>query len=557
MKKVFLSSIAVLSLFANEYYYRDGKAVELKELKSLRNTDVRYFVDTTTEQTLGVTTKILVAFKSGVDLQQIYTKYNLKELQKFDTSILLEVINGDSIAISNALVESGVAIFAHPNFLKDIKTKALPSDEFFAKQWHLADTSTISGGSVNITDAWKITKGKGIKIAVFDDAVDTNHEDLKDAVVGRYNSKDKSEDTLASKSDDAHGTYVAGIAVARENGKGVVGVAPEASLLAMKGATGEGIEDSMTIASFEWAKKNGADVMNNSWGSYGVSDGLKAAIVDLAKNGRNGKGTIIAFGAGNEGCNDTEQCMKDGKPQGTLDKDESSIEEVLSVGATNHLNARASYSNYGKYLDITAPGGDGDEITSEPKVGMVSTDLTGSDGYSKETNNNYVVEDPNQVGTSYASPVVAGVSALILGANSDLTREQVFQIIYETADKSGGYTYTSGKSYELGYGKINAKKAVEKALSMKSGSSESNTTTISTTSESNTTKPTTDSNITSDTSIYKFDTLGAGWHLLGAISNLGDIKSANSLQVVWSYSNETWSQNPTTIEAGKGFWIKK
>jgi len=543
MKKSLFIPFILSSLFADSYIYQNGQRVELVELKDKRSATIRYFKNSQTKREVGVSQNLLISFKDGVDEKAILNQYNLVKIEDLNSFTTLAKANSidEAIEICNALVEADLVNFAHPDFLKKIEKRDNPTDEFFAKQWHLVDTPEVVGANVEVLEAWKYTKGSGVKVAIFDDAVDTEHEDLKAGVVASLNVFDDSSDATAKISDNAHGTFVAGVAVARENGKGIVGVAPEASILAIKGATGDEATDSTTIKAFTWAKEQGVDVMNNSWGSYGVSDAVKSSIVDLATNGRDGKGVIIAFGSGNEGCSDKETCKDaDGEEMGLLKYDEGSISEVLSVGATNHLNQRASYSNYGIYLDITAPGGDGDNIT-ENNSGMVSTDISGEMGWSQEANNNYITNDINQVGTSYASPVVAGVSALILSANPDLTREQVFEILKTTSDKVGNYTYTDGKSNELGYGKINAKNAVLKAIELKGSSTTEPT-------------PTPTSSTTFD---YGFDSLQSGWHLLGAVEDLSNVQSQNSLESVWSFTDGSWSKNPTEIKEGKGFWIKK
>lgn len=101
---------------------------------------------------------------------------------------------------------------------------------------------------------------------------------------------------------------------------------------------------------------------------------MKTAIVDAANNGRDGKGMVITFGAGNDACQSGNLCYQDGDTSGDslgyIKDDESAIEEVLAVGAINHVNERASYSNWGEYLDISAPGGDGDNV--DDAYGMVS-----------------------------------------------------------------------------------------------------------------------------------------------------------------------------------------
>jgi len=556
----FISSAFLITatiLQAQNYYYSFGKKDELSSLKSIRLTKelgkISYF-KRSNGQKVGVINTLVTSFKDSADKNSILKELKLTEVEELGAGmVLLKAKN--SLAVLNAcakLYESGDVNFAEPNFVRDMPKRATVTDPLYSKAWHLHDTSTVTGAHINVETAWDTTKGSGIKIAVFDDAVDSAHEDFN--VIAQYNAITGSLDSTPDKSDDAHGTFVAGLALAKENNLGSTGVAPEASLLAIKGAVGLSSTEAGTIRAFTWAKDQGADVMNNSWGGYNISQGIKTAIEDAANNGRNGKGMIIVFGHGNDACKDSDAtCYKDGDKTteglGQLSNDESSLELVIAAGATNHLNKKATYSNYGKFLDLVAPGGDGesdDVLLSQ--VGMVSTDISGDLGWSKteyvnifgetitgDSNLNYISTDPFQVGTSYSSPVIAGVAALVIAANPDLTRAQIFSILQDTADKVGGYTYTNGRSNELGYGKVNAGVAVARAVELKSSSTTSTSTTFD----------------------YGFSSMSSGWHLLGAVENLANVKSENNLQSVYTYSNGEWSINPTSISKGKGFWIFK
>jgi len=550
-------TVAILLLsssfaFAQNYYYSFGKKNELHSLKNTREikefATVHYF-SRTNGQKVGLMDTLIVSFRKGVNTLDILKNLNLKKVEELGAGMVLlkAKTSEDVLSACAKLFESGSVNFAEPNFIREMPKRATVSDPLYAKAWHLHNTTTTTGAHINVESAWDTTKGSGVKIAIFDDAVDSAHEDFN--LEAQYNAITQSSDSSPDKSDDAHGTFVAGLALAKENNLGSTGVAPEATLLAIKGAVGLTSTDASTIRAFEWAKTKGADVMNNSWGGYNITQAVKTAIEDAANNGRNGKGMIIVFGHGNDKCSDSDPvCYKDGDTTtiglGQLSNDESSLELVIAVGATNHENRRATYSNYGKYLDLSAPGGDGDNIF-ENIVGMVSTDISGDLGWSKteylnvfgetitgDSNPNYISEDPFQVGTSYASPVVAGVAALVIAANPNLTRAQIFDILQTTADKVGGYTYTNGRSNELGYGKVNAGAAVTRAVELKN-------TTISSTFD------------------YGFNGLSTGWHLLGAVDNLGDIKSQYSLQSVYTYTNGQWNLNPTLILKGSGFWISK
>ena len=201
---------------------------------------------------------------------------------------------------------------------------------------------------------------------------------------------------------------------------------------------------------FNWAWRNGASVISNSWRSSTFSELLEDAIQSAMTNGRNGLGCVVTFSAGNNDSN-------------TVGYPASSLPDIIVVGALSLSGKRKSSttidnegwwgSDYGTQLDIMAPG-----------VLIYTTDRTGSVGY---VSGDYM---PNFIGTSSACPHVAGVAALILSVNPNLTQKEVATIIEKTARKVGGYSYStvSGRPNgtwhtEVGYGLIDAYAAVMEA----------------------------------------------------------------------------------------------
>ena len=281
--------------------------------------------------------------------------------------------------------------------------------------------------------------GKGVKIAVLDSGLDIEHEDLKGAIYKTYDTKKDIIDVSHPNDTDTHGTAVTGILGARVNDKGITGIASNSDIIFLKMYFGDDtISDSDIIKLFNKAEEYEADIINCSWGSIGeISDALKDRIIDLAKNGRNGKGTIIVFGSGND-----DEEMKN---------DESSIPEVISVGATNKDNLRSSYSNYGNNLDIVAPGGE--------FLGITTLDPSGDKG---TENGDYTLYNSYNrfVGTSAATPIVSGIIAIMLEINPKLTRIQIDEILRKTSDKIGNLPYVNNRNDYYGYGKINLSKIV-------------------------------------------------------------------------------------------------
>ena len=319
-------------------------------------------------------------------------------------------------------------------------------DPLYPEQWYLnLDTNFYSSNNIDL-DAhihaanylMELT-GIGIKIAVIDDGLDVTHEDLKTAVTRTYDLATGGADVSHTEFDDFHGTAVTGILGARSNNLGIKGVASNAELFFLKYKSA--MTDSETISLFNKANEWGADIINNSWGTGNVSQAVKDTIINLSKNGRNGKGMNIVFAAGN----DNE----------LMGNDESSIPEVISVGATNKDNLRASYSDFGAELDVMAPGGF--------FLGISTLDPMGSAGVASLDVNYLLYNDANGfAGTSATAAIVSGVIALLLEINPNLSSTEMSDLLHNTADKIGILDYDlDGRNDYYGYGKVNVSKAIE------------------------------------------------------------------------------------------------
>ncbi|BDY13390.1 S8 family peptidase [Hydrogenimonas cancrithermarum] len=320
---------------------------------------------------------------------------------------------------------------------------AINYDENF--YWHAARAT--EDASIHMEPEHRFL-GRGIKVAVIDNGLDLTHEDLRGAVAGAYDVESKSSDVQPTEDEQNHGTEVTGVIAARNNGLGLVGVAPEVQIYFIRLPFDREVSISDIVEAFEKAAAWGADVINCSWGSGDVNDAVRSAIVDVAKNGRDGKGTIVVFAAGNGGI--------DGKGD-PIGNDESSIPEVIAVGATNIYNERAEYSNYGEALDLMAPGGE--------YTGLATLDQMGSAGTATNQPNYLEYNDAKAfVGTSAATPVVTGVVALLLEANPNLTREEVLSLLACSAEKIGDRSsYADGRNDYYGYGKVNVVDALNLA----------------------------------------------------------------------------------------------
>ncbi len=352
------------------------------------------------------------------------------------------------------------------DFLIREPTRAVSNETYYKYLWHIdsknsseqqivEEISTATNreivldnidpnADINILEAWKITKGKGVKVAVIDDGADVNHEDLKANIFLAYNVDGQTDDVSIpadSITDASHGNSCAGFIASPINGKGIVGVAPESKLIIIRQ---EEAADSATIEAFEYAKDNGAKVISCSWGTDAVSEAVVAELKSLYD-----AGITVVFASGNEG-NDLDEAGLE---------DESEVPWVIGVGASSELNDVTEYSNYGLNIDVIAPGGN-----HSTSIGLLALDDSGTQGSTKNyssVSNNYAFTD----GTSFSAPIVAGVVALMYSVNPDITPKEVRDILISTADKVGGdkADYWDGFDQQRAYGKINAFKAVQEA----------------------------------------------------------------------------------------------
>lgn len=351
--------------------------------------------------------------------------------------VVKALIGEDGVDLSRVLVESGVAVFAEPNFVEHLPNRLVisPSNSDFPKQWHLSNTGQLGtppGVDIAAIKAWEITTGSASScIAIIDNGVDLDHEAFTapGKVVAPFDFEDS--DNLPMPID-SHGTCCAGIAVAPLNRGKVLGVAPECALMPIRRAA---VSDHLKMAdAFAWAADKGADVISCSFGydnrAWPQPEIVSRAVEYAATRGRNGKGCVIVWAAGNG--------------NESISTDEwASNNNVIAVAAVTDKNERASYSDYGKEVDVCAP--------SDGGVNGITTTSIG--GYTNIFG-----------GTSAAAPMVAGVAGLILSISPNLSAQEVRNLICVSADKVDmtpeHYDASTGHSIWYGYGRVNAHNAL-------------------------------------------------------------------------------------------------
>jgi len=321
-----------------------------------------------------------------------------------------------SVELANALHGAPGVAWAHPDIRIPITTTAVPDDPLLGEQWHLVNEGQrgyVPGVDINAEEAWEISTGAGIRVAVVDSGTDVDHPDL--IVIEGW---DFIDDDAQSDPDDGnnHGTAAAGIIAATgNNGIGMAGVAYDAEVYGIRFVSG-GTTIERVYEAFVEAVDNDADVINNSWGAsnelpctgFTLFAALGEAFDYAETEGRDGLGAVTVFSAGNDGCEITNY--------GLLEHP-----AVIGVAAVTGLDRRAGYSNYGPWIDI-----------SGPSDAIATLDLAGDEG-----GNTNVGGDRDYTGrfggTSAAAPMISGVAALMIAANPRLTSKEVRRVLCDTA----------------------------------------------------------------------------------------------------------------------------
>lgn len=340
------------------------------------------------------------------------------------------------------------------------------NDPLLDRQWYLhnhGQTGGTPGMDLNVLPVWEDYTGAGIRVAVVDDGIDYNHVDLNDNYdrESDYDADQEIDDASPVSEFDNHGTAVAGIIAGEaNNGEGGVGVA--------FGSTISGVRLNFEGNDYQRQDNNAFrqlvnfDVANNSWGynvlfednfNDDVFSDHQASMQFVVDNGRDGLGTVMVFAAGN----------------GRQDGDDSNAHNltnsrhVIAVGALTHTGEHTNYSSPGANLLVSAFGG------NSRADAILTTDRTGAEGY--------VDGDYGRFGgTSAAAPMVSGVVALMLEANSDLGYRDVQEILAYSARRTdadnaswqfnGATNWNGGglhTSRDYGFGLVDAHAAVRLA----------------------------------------------------------------------------------------------
>jgi subtilisin family serine protease len=381
------------------------------------------------------------------------------------------------LEVANRWAEMDETVFAAPNFVSQFRREAPPSVR--AEEWHLENRGggAVAGEDVKILQAWKKTTGNtSIVVAVLDDGVDIEHPNLRTRIwknsdsaapdkngvdfflpeghPDRFNPRPKlfrfPFDSLFG--NDIHGTPCAGViaAIGRKFGNinGSVGAAPRCRILPIKIFHADEFAPVAAVANAIRYAARHAQILSCSW-TGGLHPDVEQALEDVGQFGRGGLGTPIFCAAGND----------DGAPVGFPARDPNAI----AVGASTDQAKRASYSNVGPQLAFVAPSDGGTR-------GIFTTDVSyknrGFNTGNAAAGGTDGLHTNSFGGTSSATPLAAGVAALVLSIRPNLNRDALRDLLAQTADKIGGGYDSSGHSNEYGYGRINAARAIQAALAL-------------------------------------------------------------------------------------------
>lgn len=317
-----------------------------------------------------------------------------------------------------------------------------PSDPYFHNMWNLRNVGQrgTAGVDLNVLPNWNEgVTGEGVVIAVVDDGVDLQHEDLRGNSRPdlAYNWNGGSVNDGSPTSNDAHGTACAGLSSAVVNNSvGLAGVAPRSGLTSFRLIASQ--IDSNDEADAILRDNDKIDIKTNSWGPpdgmlYGPQRNVLTAMKTASEQGRDGLGTILVFASGNGGGKDNVN--KDGYANSMY---------TIAVASVDGNGKRTYYSERGSCLVVSAP-------SSSLTYGMVSTDPTGAPGSSLS---NYT---STFSGTSASAPQVAGIIAMMLQVNPLLSWRDVQEVLIASADmndpeESGWFTNGGGFHFNHWYG---------------------------------------------------------------------------------------------------------
>ncbi|MEZ5098970.1 MAG: S8 family serine peptidase [Thermoleophilia bacterium] len=453
-----------------------------------------------------ITDELIVAFAPGVDADAVaaaldaagvHVKKPYPELGNAWLVTVTAAAGANPLKVANRLQQLREVVYAEPAIVNRFELQSpLPTDPQLRDQWHLASAAlagpdVVADADASVAAAWELEPGRReVVVALLDDGFDLTHPDFQGEgkVVEAVDFRGGDASPLPEGSD-YHGTPCAGVAVAEANGDGCVGAAPGCALMPVRFPLSA--QDPWLIEIFRHVSAR-AHVMSCSWGPPPGNAPLHSAVRDTiaqlaASGGRDGRGLVICFAAGNYDApldatvttpvrwatRDAQGRLVVNQASGRIVNGFAAHPDVIAVSACTSLNRKSAYSNWGPQVTLCAPSNNWHPLTLArlPGRGITTTDNEAvGRGFTpgKRYTNSFG-------GTSSATPLAAGIAALVRSANRSLTARQVAEILRETAtpivdpsvDEVTGLargTYVDGRSDWFGHGKANARAAGEAAL---------------------------------------------------------------------------------------------
>lgn len=389
------------------------------------------------------------------DVTKLFERHQLNVVDVVDERTLLVETSKNSlnpVKVADALLQTKSILACEPDPIVDWQpcNLKLPADPEFPKQWHLENHGTINGSryaqvrqgvDVGAVDAWKIMQSYGsaaITIAVIDHEFNLGQADL---------SHGEPLKSFSYVDGYFHGTACASLAVATANGTGGVGVAPAVKFMPIRIRTAASSEQ--IASAFAYAADRGADVISFSFsapGRIGLYKHAQRRLIEILQSGRGGRGIAAFLPTGNRGSVEPDIL----NPMADND-------DVFTVAACTSLGKHAKYSKTGTHVDFCAPAGPKFEASHG---GSAFT----QPGHALHTPTIRYYYGPWDGNTSGATAIAAGVGALVLSAFPELSFEKLRDVLRNTARRDiidhSEDADTSGRSPRLGYGLINAGRAL-------------------------------------------------------------------------------------------------
>ena len=388
--------------------------------------------------------QILVSVNCIETLNNILTDFNgvlsINDSIGIVYNLDCDVLSSDEVfSLASTIREMDGVNWCEPNKMQEILYYS-DTNPYYDEQYYIENISPV-GYDINAPTAWSIVNvNSNLKVAVIDTGVEEAHEDLSGCVLDGFTYDDPY--SFGNPYTNEHGTCCAGIIAAIDNDKGIKGVASGVKILpvGMQNINlGYYLDDYKVASCINWAVSQNADILSCSWGLWYESETIENALSNALTNGRAGKGCVVVFASGN-------YYSTNYNPGVSYPAESFGI----AVGAVDSVGVVCPYSQRGSSLSLVAIS---NRILQYGSI--YTTTLTG-DGFGGGNYTNAFG------GTSAACPQVAGVAALMLSANPNLTQSQVKHILQCTAKKLPNM-YGQNRTDAYGYGLVDAYAAVKVA----------------------------------------------------------------------------------------------